>query len=579
MQTNPARRFASAVASLLGCLLLIALFMVQLRYTGYESGLVPVAHANGNAVVAHVPASPRTTVTAEYCSEVVAALDPNNPSGRTSTQLTFDDSWFFHDARTYQHDLATACSVLAAVCNSESQYYDGVAGSLPYAERTLGALGFHDVRTESYAMRSSVLDEVSSLLVGSSDVAAYTLASKTIASDGDGKPVTLLFVGIRGTYGAEWLSNFNFLGAGSDDADHRGFKAAEEEVEKAVRSYASDLGIDPAHTRILITGHSRGGAIANLLAADLGDPDDDASALAPSSGIYAYTFAAPCATRADDRHDPRFGNIFNVVNEADIVTQLPLSSWGFGRYGSTITLPSTVSVDFDDSYAIVQTAYQRNTGYALGCDEDDFATLSTFGSTASTRVPTLDALVSPLGIVGAVQSLLGLDLSAARHVHRLDAGRRGRSAGFGLIEGTERRERGQRSTFRRLRARTACGTVDDEVIRMQTDRRKELRDAYKSRRPDMGVVELRCTATGQHFLGITRDAAKELNSLRAKLNGGGHPNRPLQQLWSEHGENGFDFHVADTLEYENPEDVSADDLQALRDLLLAEDPEACKIWK
>ena len=102
---------------------------------------------------------------------------------------------------------------------------------------------------------------------------------------------------------------------------------------------------------------------------------------------------------------------------------------------------------------------------------------------------------------------------------------------------------------------------------MQTDRRKELRDAYKSRRPDMG------------FLGITRDAAKELNSLRAKLNGGGHPNRPLQQLWSEHGENGFDFRVADTLEYENPEDVSADDLQALRDLLLAEDPEARKIWK
>ena len=78
---------------------------------------------------------------------------------------------------------------------------------------------------------------------------------------------------------------------------------------------------------------------------------------------------------------------------------------------------------------------------------------------------------------------------------------------------------------------------------MQTDRRKELRDAYKSRRPDMGVVELRCTATGQRFLGITRDAAKELNSLRAKLNGGGHPNRPLQQLWSEHGENGFDFRL------------------------------------
>lgn len=420
MQTNPVRRFASVLGSLLGCFLLIALFMVQLRYMGYESGLVPVAHADTSADVAYASPSPRSTVTAEYCSEVVAALDPANPSGRTSTQMTFDDSWFFHDARTYQHDLATACSVLAAVCNSESQYYDGVAGSVPYAERTLGALGFHDVRTESYAMRSSILDEVSSLLVGSSDVAAYTLASKTIASEQDGQPVTLLFVGIRGTYGAEWLSNFNFLGQSAGEADHRGFKAAEEEVEEALRSYAYELGVDPAHTRILITGHSRGGAIANLLAADLDVPEDDVSALAPSSGIYAYTFAAPCATRAADRHDEAFGNIFNVVNEADIVTQLPLSSWGFGRYGSKVTLPSASSVGFDDSYAVVQTAYERNTGYALGCDEDALAALSAFGSTASNHVPTLDVLASPLGIMGAVQSFIGLDLSDVLTAHYPD---------------------------------------------------------------------------------------------------------------------------------------------------------------
>ena len=104
---------------------------------------------------------------------------------------------------------------------------------------------------------------------------------------------------------------------------------------------------------------------------------------------------------------------------------------------------------------------------------------------------TLDALVSPLGIVGAVQSLLGLDLSAAltpTTPTRTSPGCRPARpiSRLRLIESTERRERRQRSTFRRLRARTACGTVDDEVIRMQTDRRKELRDAYKSRRPDMG---------------------------------------------------------------------------------------------
>lgn len=114
---------------------------------------------------------------------------------------------------------------------------------------------------------------------------------------------------------------------------------------------------------------------------------------------------------------------------------------------------------------------------------------------------------------------------------------------------------------------------------MQTDRRKELIEAYKNRRPDMGVVSLRCIATNERFLGVTRDAGAEFNSLQAKLGGGGHPNRRLQQLWNSHGPDGFEFVVVDTLEYDNPEDVTADDLQELRDLLLADDPEARKIWK
>lgn len=114
---------------------------------------------------------------------------------------------------------------------------------------------------------------------------------------------------------------------------------------------------------------------------------------------------------------------------------------------------------------------------------------------------------------------------------------------------------------------------------MENDRRKELRDAYKSRRPVMGVVSLRCKATGERFLGTTRDADKELNGLRARLDGGGHPNRRLQGLWSELGEEGFAFEVVDTLEYEDPGEVAAEDLAALRDLLLADDPAARKIWK
>ena len=437
MQLHPARRLASVLATLVGCFLLIGLFTLQMRYEGVESGLVSITpvdaaaasvaplHASGASAGASASAgaganaSTTRTITAPYCSEVVATSDPSNPSGRTSTQMTFDDAWFSRDSHTYQHELATACSVLAAVCNSESQYYDGVPGAIPYAEQTLGQLGFHDVRTASYALRSSVVDEMGSLLAGSSDVAAYTLASKTIA-DQDGQPATLLFVGIRGTYGAEWLSNFNFLGPNPTELDHHGFKQAEEEVEEAVREYARGLGIDPERTRILITGHSRGGAIANLLAADLNTPDSDEPALAPSSGIYAYTFAAPCATRALDRHDRTYGNIFNVVNEADIVPQLPLSAWGFGRYGTKITLPSATSSDFDDSFATMQTAFHRNTGNALGCDEDTLEALYSFGADASSHVPQAEDLFSPLGIFGVVQSFAGLDVLAALNAHYPD---------------------------------------------------------------------------------------------------------------------------------------------------------------
>ena len=68
----------------------------------------------------------------------------------------------------------------------------------------------------------------------------------------------------------------------------------------------------------------------------------------------------------------------------------------------------------------MQTAYERNTGYALGCDEDALTALSAFGSTASNHVPTLDVLASPLGIMGAVRSFIGLDLSAVLTAHYPD---------------------------------------------------------------------------------------------------------------------------------------------------------------
>ncbi|MEA5020165.1 MAG: lipase family protein [Gordonibacter sp.] len=412
------RRIIFVLATMMACFLVMGLFIIQARYVGVRMGMVPTTKVSTEDIkIPNLHAD--GSVIADYCSEAVTTSGFENLSGRTSTAVSLDDAWFSHDSHFYQHDLATTCAVLAAVCNSESQYYSNVKGSMPYAEQTLGALGFDDVRTESYALRSSLLDELGTLFTGAHDVAAYTFASKTISATASTPATTLVFVGIRGSYGVEWLSNFNLSDA-SGAADHQGFRAAEDEVQRSLTKYIGSIDADPDHTRILITGHSRGGAIANLLAARLDNLSGTSDQLAPASGIYAYTFAAPGATREADQHSATYENIFNIVNESDIVPQLPLSIWGYGRYGTTVTLPSVSSKGFDGLYEAMCDTFKRNTGVAPQVSEDDLASLDAFGERAARGLSSSEAFDSPLSIVSIVQALFGIDLGAALNSHYPD---------------------------------------------------------------------------------------------------------------------------------------------------------------
>jgi len=71
---------------------------------------------------------------------------------------------------------------------------------------------------------------------------------------------------------------------------------------------------------------------------------------------------------------------------------------------------------------------------------------------------------------------------------------------------------------------------------MNLSRKKELLNEWKNRRPEMGLVAMTCKKSGEMFVGISTDTQFAFNSHRFQLSINRHPNKQLQQLWQQHGE-------------------------------------------
>ena len=104
----------------------------------------------------------------------------------SSSLVLWDDGWFSADPYAYNHSLARAASVLAALAYSESAYYQGSSAGVPYMERAMRELGFDEVDTGSYRYRSEVVDEVLDVVTQDADGVAYTIARKRCSrAEGD----------------------------------------------------------------------------------------------------------------------------------------------------------------------------------------------------------------------------------------------------------------------------------------------------------------------------------------------------------------------------------------------------------
>lgn len=247
-------------------------------------------------------------------------------------------------------------------------------------------MGFSDVETNKYYGMENLPSSF-----------AVAMGRKTISVKG--KKYTLLVVIPRSdSYRQEWAGNFI---VGSGDI-HRGFKEARDEVLRFVKKYIKDHRVK-GDLKIWTTGHSRGGAITNMVGGFLagggaGYLGDNVS-LAPED-LYCYSFATPRvvkdgaskaeelsvsgprggiyaadtegdAWQADvsgklDLSDPVYGCIKNYSAPYDLFTTLPPESWGFECYGTRFPLDGSGQVTDEDMLKELETifpeAYEKYTG-------------------------------------------------------------------------------------------------------------------------------------------------------------------------------------------------------------------------
>lgn len=424
--THRLRTVAIVVAAVLLLGLGTVHAIVQYRLEQARAGVGAVsAPSMPVAIEGTTNADGRIEAHADYTS--IAADD----GAVVHSDFTWDDDWFFADPTVYNNDLARACSVLSAVAISESEYYQRGSTSPAYMENLLAQLGFEEISSASYRYRSEVLDEIANAFTPSgTDVTAYSIASKHITDSETGEKKLLLVVSVRGSYGTEWLSNLRMgfsggLAEGLDTGkgDHEGFSAAAEEVADAVLQHISDLEdetgeeIDLSNVALLVTGHSRGAATANLAAAYLdnisnewtGDPDagDEYSGwYLHASNIYAYALATPEVSSNENCRDAGYDNIFNILNPSDIVPRVPLEAWGFERYGRDLWLPEPGCDGFDEKYEQFKAAFEQDMGCASKYDPADAASVDAIVSKISSQSPTIDDFMTPLGIVRGMGAMV-----------------------------------------------------------------------------------------------------------------------------------------------------------------------------
>ncbi len=253
------------------------------------------------------------------------------------------ETWSF-DNQKYNHDLALECVEYSALAYPEN-------GCVSYTKKPI-ILNSREKSTEPIGLTKLLKERGFNYQVFDTyynpleTTSPYTVASKKV--NYNGVPKDIVYVIIEGSAGLEgWQGNMKMA---SDSVHyneldyHYTFNEAalgKNGIKKGLDSYINDNKL--SKPIVVITGHSRGAASGNLLAANITNDTN-------YEKVYAYLFATPNTTKTPNRN---LKNIINICNELDFVAYIPFSSkgWEFEKHGVTYSFNSNNSYNANPLFA------------------------------------------------------------------------------------------------------------------------------------------------------------------------------------------------------------------------------------
>ncbi len=217
----------------------------------------------------------------------------------TKTKFYYNDSYFSEESNKFNKNLALFS--LGSALASETKIINN---------KFFSNLGFDKITY--YGDVESEYENV-----------CYSIEHKIINN------ADLIVVSIRGVgYTNEWVNNFDLGLTGN----HHDFEECATKIFNKLNTYI-EANKETSNLKLLLTGYSRGAAISNILSDKLMKLDNKLTA---DNNLYSYSFATPKGIEKDT--ETKYTNVFNIVNEADLITHFVPTNYGFERCGTDIDI-------------------------------------------------------------------------------------------------------------------------------------------------------------------------------------------------------------------------------------------------